>query len=567
MAVSKPIYELSEEEIEILRQGIEDPDILTNYFFRPRGAEKGWLFDENFVEEGKWQKKVHAAAQKRIVVIGGFGSGKTKGVALSACVWSITTKDFKFMNCAPASWQSELMYKFIIEVLARDTVFGKMIYSSPKRPYPMIDIRFRIRGQLVRATMEFMSVDKNAKAILSWEGDWVNIDEAGLIDDLEGTIINLGSRMRGHVNGRPYLGRMSMCSNSWDNQEMWYRYDLAHDLPDDYLTLTVSSRHNKNITPEQLRLMLKDIPEDEHERYIDAARPEGRGHYFSKPRIYSCEDENYSQFILGNMNAGVEKFNIESSYGCGVTFFEIPRVADHVYMLLGDPGTGNAPNRNAPVLMVWDVTDFPRYKATMCGFYWGHGGESITPFYRQLFKFMSYYNPIGTYVDNTGPQKNTSEILNNYIMSARHDATQALEFLGESIDLSMVYNPFVQGMDFSGGRKPAYLIAGRLMLEAMLFSWPKFVTGMRSQLSNYDPERDNTSGTKIAQDLVATYCMSAFAVQSWFRIDPKEVATKKKDVELEMAVSHSGREARLPVGVREGGYAEVGIRSGREVTR
>jgi hypothetical protein len=523
---AKSIYELSEQEIELLKHGITNPDLVTDYFFRQKGEPKGWILDENFDPEGSWQKSVHSASQKRIVLVGGFGSGKTKGVAISACVWCLLTKDFTFMNCAPTSWQSELMYKFIMNTLARDTVFEKMIWASPKRPYPMIDIRFRIHGVLVKSTMEFMSVDKNANAILSWEGDWVNVDEAGLLDDLGGTIINLGSRMRGHVNGRPFLGRMSMCSNSWDNPEFWYRYDLAHDLPDDYLSMAISSRYNHNITPDQLRLMLKDIPEDEHDRFIDATRPEGRGNYFSKPRIYAAEDESYSDFILGHIEAGMEGFAASTTYGCGVTYFEVPWNPSHEYMLLGDPGTGAAPNRNAPVLMVWDIHDFPKFKATLAAFYWGDGKGSITPFYNTLFKFMVKYNPVVTAVDNTGTQKNTSEILNNYIMSSRMEEGKKFEFLGEVVDLSRVLNTQIQGMDFSGGKKPAYLIAGRLMLEAGLFSWPKIITGMRSQLSNYDPEKDNTNGTKIPQDLVATYSMSSYAVQVWFHIDPSKVAAK-----------------------------------------
>jgi len=547
---AKSIYELSEQEIEILKVGITNPDVITDYFFRQKGEQHGWILDENFDPEGAWQNSVHSAAQKRIVLVGGFGSGKTKGVALSACVWSILTKDFTFMNCAPTSWQSELMYKFIMNTLARDTIFEKMIYASPKRPYPLIDIRFRIHGVLIRSTMEFMSVDKNANAILSWEGDWVNIDEAGLLDDLGGTIINLGSRMRGHINGRPFLGRMSLCSNSWDNPEFWYRYDLAHDLPDDYLSMAISSRYNHNITPDQLRLMLKDIPEEEHDRFIDATRPEGRGNYFSKPRIYACEDENYSQFLLGHIEAGMEGFGASTTYGCGVTYFEVPYNPTHEYMLLGDPGTGAAPNRNAPVLMVWDVHEFPKYKATLCAFYWGDGKGSITPFYSQLFKFMVKYNPIVTAVDNTGTQKNTSEILNNYILSSRMEEGKKFEFLGEQIDLSHVLNTQIQGMDFSGGKKPAYLIAGRLMLEAGLFSWPKIITGMRSQLSNYDPEKDNTNGTKIPQDLVATYCMSSYAVQVWFHIDPSKVVSKSKKEVVQGHEESSIRAVRQPVSAR-----------------
>lgn len=552
MALRKAVYELNSYEVELLKEGKTNPDVVTDYFFRTPGQKRGWIFDWNFDPEGAWQKKVHSASQKRIVVIGGFGSGKTKGVALSACVHSLLTADFSFMNCAPQSWQSELMYNFIMKTLGRGTVFEKIIYHHRTRPYPMIELRFRIEGEVVMSTLEFMSVDKTAKNILSWEGDWVNIDEAGLIDDLGGTIINLGSRMRGIVRvgdsdkERARLGRMSLCSNSWDNPELWYRYDLARELPDDYLTLTVSSRHNHNITEDQLRLMLKDIPEEEHDRFIDGARPEGRGNYFAKNRIYSCEDENYSNFILGGYNSGDTEFDVETTHGCGVTYFQIPASKDHIYMLLGDPGIGGAPNRNAPVLQVWDVTDFPKYKATLAALYWGNGKGSITPFYRQLFRFMIRYNPVVTAVDNTGTQKNTSEVLNNYITSGRIDKESALDFLGERLDLSSVLKPYVDGMDFSGGKKPAYLIAGRLMLEAGLFSWPKFVTGMRSQLSNYDPEKDNTAGNKIAQDLVATYCMSAFAVQSWFRIDPAKVVPAKTQKAIAGDLQRSRRSARYP---------------------
>lgn len=548
MAVRKSVYELNEYEIALLKAGKDDPDVVTDYFFRPPGKKVGWKFDANFDPEGAWQRKVHFASQRRIVVIGGFGSGKTKGIALSACTHAILTADFTFMNCAPMSWQSELMYNFIMKTLGRGTIFEKMIYRNRVRPYPQIEIRFKIGSEVIISTLEFMSVDKTAKNILSWEGDWVNIDEAGLIDDLGGTIINLGSRMRGHVgtgdDARAFLGRMSLCSNSWDNPELWYRYDLARELPDDYLTLTVSSRHNHNITEEQLRMMLKDIPESEHDRFIDGARPEGHGNYFAKTRIYGCEDESYADFVLGHYNAGDTAFELTQTHGCGITYFHIPASENHIYMLLGDPGIGAAPNRNAPVLQVWDVTDFPKYKATMVAFYWGDGQGSITPFYRQLFRFMIKYNPVITAVDNTGTQKNTSELLNNYIASNRMDKAAALDFLGERLDLSGVLNPVVQGMDFSGGRKPAYLIAGRLMLEASLFSWPKFVTGMRSQLSNYDPERDNTAGTKIAQDLVATYCMSAYAVQTWFHIDPSKVVPDGKKEAMAQDLQDSWRSVR-----------------------
>lgn len=542
----KRVYELSEKEIEILQAGLEDPQYITNYFFRPPGGTS-WNLDENFDPEGAWQKAVHTAAQKRIIVVGGFGSGKTKGVAASAVIWCLTTKNFRFMNCAPAAWQSELMYKFVTEDLARDTVFGKMIWSKPRRPYPVVEIRYRIHGVTIHSTMEFMSVDKNASAILSWEGDWVNVDEAGLIDDLEQTIINLGSRLRGHVSGRPRLGRMSLCTNSWDNPELWLRYDMAREFPDEYLSLTVSSRHNHNITPDQLKFMLRDVPEDEHDRFIDGARPEGRGKYFNKQKVYACENQEYADWIIGCVNGDIPGYTVIERHGCGVVHFETEPADGHLYMLLGDPGNGNAPNRNAPNIQLWDVTDFPKYKASLVAWWWGQGRGSITPFLLQFLRFMQKYNPLVSAVDNTGPQKNTAELLNTYIMSTRTDPTKKFDWLGdETIDLSSVLNPIIQGFDFSGGKKPAYLVAGRLMIEAGLFSWPKFVTGLRSQLTNYDPEKDVANKPKIAQDIVATYCMSAFAVQTWFHVDPATLVAGEPKENPEILEQIVGREARIP---------------------
>jgi len=550
MAKGKQIAVLNDDEVELLRLGREDPDYITDYFFRPKGASSGWKFDYQFDPEGRWQRTVHHAAQKRIVVIGGFGSGKTRGVAVSAAVWCMTVPDFAFLNAAPVSWQTELMYKFLLSI-SRGTPFERLIFSAPKRPYPVIELRFYVKNVLVVSTMEFMSVDKNASQILSWEGDWVNIDEAGLLDDLSGTLTNLSSRLRGSVNGRTRLGRLSIASNSWDNPELWYRYDLAASLPEDYLSLTVSTRHNKNVTEDQLRLMLKDIPEDEHQRFIDAARPEGKGIYFSKPKVYACEDKDYGDFIVAGAQNNVPGFAVAQVYGAGVVYFTVPAVSGHSYMLLGDPGTDDAPNRNAPVLMVWDVTDFPKYKASMVAVWWGAGRGSITPFIRNMLTFMSIYDPIFTAVDSTGPQKNTNELLNIYLLGGRTDPTQKLEWLGD-IDMSKMTNPNIAGMDFSGGHKPAYLISARLMIEAGLMTWPKFFVGMRSQLTNYDPDKDRaTTGPKLTQDLVAAFAMSTFAIRAWFSFDPALLQAEARAQAIELFGDVGFHNQRYPSDARE----------------
>lgn len=514
---AKEVYELSPDEVELLKLGRENPDYITNYFFRPKDGKQGWILDQNFDPEGAWQRMVHHASQRRIIVVGGFGSGKTRGIAISACAWALTVPDFMFLNAAPKAWQAELMYKFILNT-SRNTPFEKLIWSAPKSPYPSIELRFIVMGKLMVSTLEFMSVEKNSSTILGWEGDWANIDEAGLLDDLSDIMRDVGSRMRGTINGRARLGRLSMCTNSWENPELWYRYDLADSLPDDYLSLTVSSRHNKNITDDQLRMMLKDIPEDEHEQFIEGMRPEGKGNYFSKESIYACESKEYGEYILEHVKLEEPGFRYQSAKLAGCVYFTTPVRPRRQYVVIGDPGMGDAPNRNAPAIMVWDVTDFPAYRASMVAAWWGSGKGSITPFVRQLVQFMADYNPLRTAVDATGTQKHSNELLNLFLSGNRADPNRVREWIG--VDISRVIHPVILGLDFSGSRKPAYLISAKLMMEGQLLMWPKFFAGLRSQLGNYDLEKDRTdASSKIAQDLVATLSMSAYSIRDLFAFD------------------------------------------------
>ena len=548
--MAKAIPKLTDEEVEKIRLGREDADLVTDYFWKAPGMEQGWIFDYKFDPEGAWQRSVHHASQRRMVVIGGFGSGKTRGIGIYAATWCISVPDFAFLNAAPFGWQSELMYNFLLKQ-ARGTRMEDLIWASPKRPYPKIEFKFYVGTTLINSTMEFMSADKNANAILSWEGDWVNIDEAGQLDGLAETLRNLGSRLRGQVRGRTRLGRMSLISNSWDNPELWMRYDLARELPNDYFSFTVATRHNGNVTPDQLRLMLKDIPEDEHEQFLEGSRPEGSGNFFNIDRIYQAEDEDYGTHIVDRVNTKVPGFAIATSYGAGVTYFTTPRAQGHEYFISADPGTDNAPDRNSPVIMVWDVTDFPKYKMSLAAFWWGNGNGSITPFVRQLLKFMEMYDPAFTGVDSTGPQKNTNEILNLYLLGGRTEEAQQQEWLGD-VDISQITNPVLSGMDFSSGKKTAYLIAGRLYLEAGLVTWPKIVHGIRSQMSNYDPEKDKTYATsKLTQDIVATFCMGAYAVRAYFAYDPAAEAEKEGAEDNESFTDEDFRSQRLSVEDRD----------------
>jgi hypothetical protein len=455
----------------------------------------------------------------------------------------MTTLDFKFMNAAPQAWQSELMYRFIVD-MAEDTPFGKLIWEKPKRPYPRISLKFYVGTHLVNSSLEFMSVDQNASQILSWDGDWLNIDEAGLIDDLSGTIRNAGSRLRGTTKrGRPRLGRLSMCSNSWDNPELWYRFDMASALPEEHLSMTISTRANKNITPEQLRDILKDIPEDEHDRFIEGNRPQGAGMYFSNNAVHACESKPMSDFVKDRIAAGDPEYIVASTTLAGIVVFEMPVIPGHVYVELADPGTGEAPNRNAPTIMMWDVTDFPKSPATLVGLWWGAGHGSITPFLVRYFQLMMKYKPIYNGVDSTGTQKGTAELLNTYIMDKSNVANTG-GWLGQ-IDLEGILDKTIHGLDFSGGKKPLYLINARLMIEARLMIWADMIVGLRSQLTNYDPSKDRTGEPKISQDLVSAFAMSAHTIRALFHISTSEFGVQEPKSRNDISDAYAERSIRL----------------------
>lgn len=522
---------LTESELEILRQGATDPDIITDYFFRPYGSTRGWRFDENFDPEGAWQKVVCQATQKDIVVIGGFGTGKTSGIIMGAATWCLTTRDFKFLNVAQKVYQAKQMYDYLLS-MARGTRFEDFIWEKPRRPWPKIVIRFRIGKVVYEASMEFMSVDRDSTGILSWEGDWVNIEEAGLIDNLEENVINLGSRIRGSIRERERLARLSMISNSWDNFWLWFYFDRADGDPENFLSIVVSSRHNHNITPDQLKRMLSRIPKDEHQRFIDGGRPEGKGTYFSRDAIYMCEDELYGRLIEEKAEEEYPGYNLVRLHGAGVIYFIVPPLAEHLYIEIGDPGIDGAPRRNAPVLMVWDVTGFPARPIKLVAFWWGNGDGKIGPFVSQMFDLAEVFRPFKIFVDSTGPQKNSAQLINEHIFKKRFEKVKNPDDSDIEEIISTGYlSPGglvegISGLDFSGTHKIEYLLALRLCIEGKLITWPKIVTGIRSQLSNYDPEYDR----KIAQDIVATMAMSAHVVRGAFNVSLEEMVAQRAAV-------------------------------------
>lgn len=505
-----PIHVMTAAEIKILEAGATDPNIFMDYWFKKPGQEHGWMLDWNFEPEGKWQETMCMATQSFICAICGISSGKTLGVVMGAAYHAGETQLFKFMNVAPTAWQSMLMYRALMEQ-AEGTPFEKLIATCPKRPWPQIGLEYYIGNKKFSSLLEFMTLGEEGTAenIFSYRGDWINIEEAGQIDDLGMVVSNLVSRLTGSTaENRPYLGRLSLISNPWDNPELWQLYDMAAADKEDGLVFNIDTKMNKNTTEKQIRFALKWIPKELHNRFMTGDRPQGKGSYFPASIVDPCLDTGQSEIILNAVAKGEAGYEMETLPHMGTFYLKQPRKIGHQYFVIGDPGTGVAPSRNAPCIIVFDVTDAPAHSPVVA-FWWGNGGGSIMPFVTRFIEWIDFYGPVLAAVDNTGPQKSTAELIStDYVYDKKKSVVS------------------ITGLDFSGSKRYSYLVALRLALESKMTSWPSICTGIGSQLKNYDPILDKASGGKLAQDVVATMAMGMFAIRAYYGIFGEEDGSK-----------------------------------------
>ena len=454
-------------------------------------------------------------------------TGKTLAAGMSAFYHGIQTPGFKFLNVARESWQSQLMYQLILENM-EGTIAEKFVTATPKRPYPSIVIEYMVGRRKVKSTMEFMSLGEQGDAtnIFSWRGDWINLEEAGRIDGLSTIVANLSTRLTGATaENRPFMGRMSLISNPWENPELWQMLDIAQADEESGLALEIETKENKNVTPEQLKKMLALIPERDRERYTTGKRPEGRGTYFPKSDVQPCEDIPMSEILLENVKNNVKGYTANFLGRLGYYHFEFPPQEGRVYYLIGDPGIDNAPKRNSPTWMIFDVTEAPQF-VPIRAMWWGAGNGSITPWVNQMLEWINKYKPLIAGCDNTATQKNMAEIM-------------TLEYIknkGLSVEK-------LTGFDFSGSKRFAYLICLKLFIENGNLRWASIISGISAQLENYDPLLDKSQNSKLPQDLVATMAMAAFAIRAHFGSSTSEDEQSiKSSVEQAFIIRRSSRE-------------------------
>lgn len=478
-------YTLTPGEKEILRKSLDPAD----------GVGVNWFLSYFFEFEFRpWQFHFHHASQEDITVMAGTGSGKTSCAALSYFAWACVLPYYSFMNLAPTGWQSKLMFDKIMAEADRRPA-SKLIKSVVRRPYPVITIAHDLIGE---STMEFRSAADDAYNIQGWEGDALNLDEAGQIMSGDVLIGMMGSRLRGEIRGRARQNRMSAISTSYLESPpwLWERMDMGVYDPVHYLSISTSSE--ENLSARDIEIYKRRIPESQWASLLGGQKPDGGGEHFSQGTYKACEDielNRFMQYHTHEVETPSHGWQYSEVAGAGCIHFEMPVERGRSYILVGDPGQGNPPHRNAGVVMVFEITGFPAEPCVLRYFAWVYGNGSYDPFLAKYKFCHNKYKPVASLIDSTASQALWNEMV----------------LVREGI--------YAEGMNFSGD-KMGMLVAAINQMQRGLFKFP-FIQGIKSQLINYIVTDDK----KVPQDIVCCFMMVAYYLRTYIMDDYQESVT------------------------------------------
>jgi len=429
-----------------------------------------------------YQYSFHQSNVPNQTLIAGIASGKTTGVAASYFVDCISIPYFRALNTSVTAKQAELPFEMISTWIEDNKRVEHLIDNVSLRPYPTIS--FASGAEWV-----FRTMGKDARFIRGEEYDRINVDEAGL--DYSGEAIKvLRGRLRGQrPDGTKRMARMDVITSPTDAPWLRERFDKGvkgHSTADlkHYFSMRITTYMNTRLDPEQIRLMEAEYSDEMIDIELNGIFPDYGMSMFPKSHIDAITDQSILDAVYEALNpeSGKPKkgYVIEDHPRYGTLKLELPYVPGHTYIAAGDPGQDAPPKRNAPCVMVADVTQKPY---TVVYFDWISGKGSYSPFLQSYKYCLEKYNPVLKGMDTTGTQKAIDEL--------------AFENVGISID----------GINFQSN-KDAMLNSLSMAITNHDFRIP-MIKGLIRQLKGYQRDDD-----KIPQDIVMTMCQLAYLARS-----------------------------------------------------
>ena len=306
--------------IKVLWEGSSEPVLLYHH---------GYLFLP-------WVKEMWQSGKRIIVVEGGTGSGKTSGVGLFALTMCALTPAYEFLNVAPTATQAEDMLaeveKWIIGAeFERFVVRTRTGELYRKRPYPEFIIN---TGGPYDSIFGCMTMGQHGNWVLGKGKDWISVDEAGLLPDIDTMIPRLVTRLRGtRRDGRPRDGRMSFISNP-HRTPGWRRLvkkamRLAEEPDSQYFFARPSVRENPAVSQTQLELQMELLDPADVARWHegDATSVEDTGE-FPSVLVERCHDESLEALMESLVLDNDPRIEYLTRDGIGVIHWQLPSPAE-----------------------------------------------------------------------------------------------------------------------------------------------------------------------------------------------------------------------------------------------
>lgn len=428
-----------------------------------------------------WQLDVFRNNHRIVVILGGYGSGKTYGAVLPMLYYAATIPGFRGLFLAPNSNQAKESWRIALQIMYGTPYMEKFLVSKNAKDPPSLTIGNDLVGENLIQTFPIddpAGVEKFETLTL----DYVVIDQAEKMPNINEIRRVIGSRFRGQIMGRDIIGKMVFLANAKDNPELWDLFDEAEDNPDNILAVQPSTFENIYITPEQLQHMEQDVGgTDEDVRvHIKGGRPLLTGEHFPASLQANIKSDILDDKMEAGLNEGIPGFvHIQAPKKVGTVRWEMPPEPDRLYCVIADPGTDNPPKRNSAVIMVWDYTDFPNAPATLQAFNWVYGNHRPEPWIQQYLEYVDRYR---------------AKVTNAFDSTAWQSGWQE--------SMWAMDKTIAGGMPLHINYKAKYLNFTKRMCERSLLKVPS-IQGLFTQLGRYTlPDQ------KIAQDIVMAFILS-----------------------------------------------------------
>jgi hypothetical protein len=409
--------------------------------------------------------------------VAGIATGKTSIVAASYLMDCIATPYFRALNTSVTAKQAELPFDMAMAWVEGNDRLEHLIENISLRPFPVIT--FKNFSQF-----EFRTAGTDARFIRGSEYDRINFDEAGL--DHAGTIIKvLRGRLRGtRPDGSIRMARLDVTTSP--TEALWLRERFKRGLPGEhtydpnYRSLRVATWDNTKLTKAQVEAMKAEYPPDMIDVEMGGYFPDFGLSMFPYGHLAQCTDQSMYDAVWMAVDGEKARkgYRLDEDPRHGITLYERPVKPGRIYIVAGDPGTGNYPMRNAASVIVWDVTEKPY---TVVYFHWISGRGSYNPFLQSFKYAIRKYSPVLKGLDATGTQKGIDEL-------AFENAGIATDKLNFGSDKNAMLNSLVADVTNQHLRFPP-------------------IKGLIRQMSTYTHENDRKGHP---QDIVMAMAMLAY---------------------------------------------------------